>query len=129
MFGLSFGELCVLVIVAVIVIGPKDMPKVLRKAGEWAGKMRRMASDIRAQSGIDEVLRAEGLNKDLAEIRRFAQADFLDPAPRPYERAASAGPRGDEAEVPPAPPKLKPPGPGTHEGGWPDGTASAWHTT
>lgn len=82
MFGLSFGELCVLVIVAIVVIGPKDMPKVLRKAGQLAGKFRRMASDVRTQSGIDEVLRAGNLDEDIAEIRKLAQADFLSPVAR-----------------------------------------------
>jgi sec-independent protein translocase protein TatB len=88
-FGLSFGELCVLIIVAIVVIGPKDMPRVLRKAGQLAGKLRRMASDVRTQSGIDEVLRADGLHEDIAEIRRLAQADFLAPVARPTTRAVS----------------------------------------
>jgi hypothetical protein len=38
-----------------------------------------MATDARAQSGIDEVLRSEGLTKDIAEIRRLAQGDFMNP--------------------------------------------------
>ena len=76
MFGFSFGELVVLVIVAVIVIGPKDMPKVLRRVGQWAAKARRMASDLRAQSGIDDVLKGEGLAQDIAEIRRLARGEI-----------------------------------------------------
>jgi sec-independent protein translocase protein TatB len=76
---MSFGELCVLVIVAIVVIGPKDLPRFLRKAGQMAGKLRRMATDVRAQSGIDEVLRSEGLTGDIAEIRRLAKGDFIDP--------------------------------------------------
>ncbi|MEO6576498.1 MAG: twin-arginine translocase TatA/TatE family subunit, partial [Polyangiaceae bacterium] len=40
MFGLSFGELVVLIVVAIVVIGPKDLPKILRKLGQWSGKMR-----------------------------------------------------------------------------------------
>jgi sec-independent protein translocase protein TatB len=79
---MSFGELCVLVIVAVVIIGPKDLPRVLRKAGQYAGKIRRLASDVRAESGIDEMLRSEGLHKDLAEIRRLAQGDFNSAIPR-----------------------------------------------
>jgi sec-independent protein translocase protein TatB len=75
-FGFSFGELVVLVIVAVVVIGPKDLPRFLRKAGQWAGKLRRMASDLRAQSGIDDVLRNEGLADDLAEIRKLARGEL-----------------------------------------------------
>lgn len=76
MFGFSFGELVVLMIVAVVVIGPKDMPKVLRRMGQWAGKLRRMASDIRRQSGIDEVLRGEGIAEDIAEIRKLARGEM-----------------------------------------------------
>jgi sec-independent protein translocase protein TatB len=75
-FGFSFGELVVLIVVAIVVIGPKDLPRVLRKLGQWAGKMRRMASELRAQSGIDDVLRAEGLSEDIAEIRKLARGEL-----------------------------------------------------
>src|ERR1700735_2772386 len=84
---MSFGELCILVIVAIVVIGPKDLPRVLRKAGQYAGKLRRLASDVRAESGIDEMLRSEGLHKDIAEIRRLAQGDFNSPILRPEKPA------------------------------------------
>jgi len=75
-FGLSFGELLVLLLVAVIVLGPKDVPRYLRKAGEFAGRVRRMAFDMRERSGIDEVLRAEGIDRDIAEIRRLARGEL-----------------------------------------------------
>jgi sec-independent protein translocase protein TatB len=75
-FGLSFGELLVLLLVAVIVLGPKDMPRYLRKAGEFAGRLRRLAFDMREKSGIDEVLRAEGIDLDIAEIRRLARGEI-----------------------------------------------------
>ena len=76
MFGFSFGELVVLIIVGVVVLGPKELPGVLRKLGHWSGKLRRMASDIRAQSGIDEVLRSEGMGENIAEIRKLARGEF-----------------------------------------------------
>lgn len=76
MFGLSFGELVVLLIVAVVVLGPKELPKYLRKAGQLAGRVRRMAADMREKSGIDEVLRTEGIDRDLAEIRRLARGEL-----------------------------------------------------
>ncbi len=76
MFGFSFTELVVVVIVALVVMGPKDLPKMLRKLGQWAGKLRRMASDLRAQSGIDDALRAEGLSDDIAEIRKLARGEL-----------------------------------------------------
>lgn len=76
MFGFSFGELMVLLLVGLIVIGPKELPKLLRKAGQWAGKLRRFALDMRQQSGIDEALRSEGLDRDIAEIRKLARGEI-----------------------------------------------------
>src|SRR6478672_10932663 len=73
---MSFGELAIVVIVALVVMGPKELPKVLRKLGQYAGKLRRMASDLRAQSGIDEALRTEGLADDIAEIRKLARGEL-----------------------------------------------------
>ena len=73
---MSFGELAVVVIVALVVMGPKELPKVLRKLGQWAGKLRRMAADLRAQSGIDEALRTEGLDMDIREIRKLARGEL-----------------------------------------------------
>ncbi len=76
MFGLGFGELLVVMMVAVVVLGPKDLPRYMRKAGQMATKLRRLAFDMREKSGIDEVLRAEGLDRDIAEIRRLARGEI-----------------------------------------------------
>jgi len=75
-FGLSFGELCVLFIVAIVVLGPKDLPRYLRKGGQLAGRLRRLAFEMREKSGIDEVLRTEGIDRDIAEIRRLARGEI-----------------------------------------------------
>jgi sec-independent protein translocase protein TatB len=75
-FGLSFGELMVLLIVAMVVLGPKELPKYLRKAGQFAVRMRRLAYEMREKSGIDEVLRSEGIDMDIAEIRRLARGEL-----------------------------------------------------
>jgi hypothetical protein len=48
----------------------------MRKAGEIAARLRRLAFDMREKSGIDEVLRAEGLDRDIAEIRRLARGEI-----------------------------------------------------
>jgi len=73
---MSFGEFAIVVIVALVVMGPKELPKVLRKLGQWAGKLRRMAADLRAQSGIDDALRTEGLDDDIREIRKLARGEL-----------------------------------------------------
>jgi sec-independent protein translocase protein TatB len=75
-FGFSLSELIVVIVVALVVIGPKDLPKMLRKLGQYSGKLRRMASELRAQSGIDDALRTEGLADDIAEIRKLARGEL-----------------------------------------------------
>tara|TARA_A100001391_G_scaffold66729_3_gene42506 strand:+ start:95969 stop:96382 length:414 start_codon:yes stop_codon:yes gene_type:complete len=55
MFDIGAAELLVIVIVAVIVIGPKDLPLAMRTAGRWIGKMRKISSHFR--SGIDTMVR------------------------------------------------------------------------
>jgi sec-independent protein translocase protein TatB len=92
-FGFSLSELIVVIVVALVVIGPKDLPKMLRKLGQYSGKLRRMASDLRAQSGIDEALRTEGLADPIAEIRKLARGE-LDAVTRAVDDpGVIAGPR------------------------------------
>lgn len=55
MLGIDAPELLVIIVIAVIVIGPKDLPVALRTAGRWIGKMRRMSSHFR--TGIDAMVR------------------------------------------------------------------------
>lgn len=55
MFDVGIGELLVIIIVAVVVIGPKDLPLAMRTAGRWIGKMRRVSAHFR--SGIDTMVR------------------------------------------------------------------------
>ena len=55
MLDLGAAELLIIVVVAVIVIGPKDLPLAMRTAGRWMGKLRRVSSHFR--SGIDTMIR------------------------------------------------------------------------
>lgn len=61
MFDLGASELLLLVIVAVIVIGPKDLPLAMRTAGRWAGKIRRVSGHFRA--GVDAMIREAELEE------------------------------------------------------------------
>lgn len=55
MFDIAASEVLVVVIVAILVIGPKDMPAALRAAGRWIGKIRRVSGHFR--SGLDTMIR------------------------------------------------------------------------
>lgn len=77
MFGISFTELLVVVVVGLIVLGPQKLPGLLRTLGEWIGRLRRLTTEVRAQSGIDEILRAEGLSGGLNELRGIIRHDHF----------------------------------------------------
>jgi sec-independent protein translocase protein TatB len=49
MFDISWGKLVIIGVVALLVIGPKDLPMVLRTVGQWMTKIRRMASEFQGQ--------------------------------------------------------------------------------
>jgi sec-independent protein translocase protein TatB len=68
-FGLSFSELVVIGLVTLVAVGPTRLPGMLRTFGQWMRKLRKMTTDVRQQTGIDEILRAEGLHGGLNELR------------------------------------------------------------
>jgi sec-independent protein translocase protein TatB len=74
--GVSGTELVLIILVALVVAGPKDLPRMLRTVGQYAGRLRRMAAELRAQSGIDDALRTEGLADDINEIRKLARGEL-----------------------------------------------------
>lgn len=64
MFDIGWSELGVIALVALIVIGPKDLPKVMREAGRWVRKARSLAYDF--QRGVDDMAR----ESELDDIKR-----------------------------------------------------------
>lgn len=61
MFELGASELLLIVIVAVVVIGPKDLPLAMRTAGRWVGKVRRVSNHFR--TGIEAMIREAELEE------------------------------------------------------------------
>lgn len=102
MFDVAPTELLLVAIVALVVIGPKDLPRVLRVVGQWVGKARGVARQFR--SGFDEMMReaelaemekkwAEENARILAEHPPHAIADASDiapPAPPPAPQGPAA---------------------------------------
>lgn len=87
MFDVAPTELMLVVVVALVVIGPKDLPKAMRFVGKWVGKARGMARHFR--SGLDTMMREaelEELEKKWREqneaiMREFPRADGADAPP------------------------------------------------
>jgi sec-independent protein translocase protein TatB len=69
MFDISWGELILIGMVALIAIGPKELPGALRTLGQWMTKIRRMASDF--QNQFNEAMR----EAEMADLKK--QVDTL----------------------------------------------------
>ena len=61
MFDIAPTELLIIALVALVVIGPKDLPKVMRTVGTWVGRAKGMARHFR--SGIDTMIRESELEE------------------------------------------------------------------
>lgn len=74
MFDIDAGKIIIIGIVALVVIGPKELPRVLRQVGQAVGKMRRMAADFQGQF-MDAMKEADvaDIRKDLASLTDSAR--------------------------------------------------------
>jgi sec-independent protein translocase protein TatB len=87
MFDVAPTELLLVAIVALVVIGPKDLPGVMRTVGQWVGKARGVASQFRA--GFDAMVR----EAELAEMeKKWAEENAKILAEHPPEPPAAALP-------------------------------------
>ncbi len=108
MFDIGWTELLVLAVIAILIVGPKDLPRMLYSIGQAAGKMRRQADEFRRQfnesmreAGMDEVRNDMKKMSDLNpanKIRNEIESTFTD-SPKPGSGQKSAG-----SEASPAPP-------------------------
>ncbi len=76
--SLGFNELLILGVLALVVIGPKDLPLMLRKLGRWTAKLRGMAQEFR--TGFDELARQaelDELKKEVEALRRTTNLNSL----------------------------------------------------
>ena len=96
MFDIGWSELLVIGVVALIAIGPKELPGVLRSLGHWMGKVRRMASDFQDQ--FREAMReaeVADLKRQFDEASEKATSTFNNPletAQKEVEAAFGAEP-------------------------------------
>lgn len=85
MFDIGASELLVIVVVAILVIGPKDMPRAMRMAGRWVGKVRRVSNHFR--TGIDAMIREAEL-EDMEKRWKAQNAAIMAATPAGAENAA-----------------------------------------
>ncbi len=125
MFDIGWSELVVIAVVALIAIGPKELPAVLRTVGQYMGKIRRMASEFQGQ--FQEAMREAEMADikkqvdDIADSAKGFSDSFTDPLadvkkevesfsadPLGASAAASASSISPEAAAPATPAPLSP---------------------
>jgi sec-independent protein translocase protein TatB len=112
MFDIGWSELLVVAAVAIVVIGPKELPRLMRTFGHYTGKLRRAAAEFQRQ--FEEAMR----ESEIEEVRK-AMHDFRDssrsvnleapidkPLMTPNPPAAASGP-SSFAPATPSSPKSK----------------------
>jgi len=73
MFDIGWTELVVIAVVAIVVIGPKDLPRAMRTVGQFTGKLRRMAREFQGQ--FNEAIREAELEDVKKSIQDLAKVD------------------------------------------------------
>lgn len=76
MLDLGWSEIAVIVLVALVVIGPKDLPRLAREVGKWTGKARAMARDF--QRHLDDMAREADLQDIKAQVDKVSRTSLTD---------------------------------------------------
>jgi sec-independent protein translocase protein TatB len=74
MFDIGWSEMAIVLLVALIVIGPKDLPRLARNMGQWAAKGRAMAREF--QRALEDMAREAELDKVKSEIEKAGRTDL-----------------------------------------------------
>ncbi|PXA82764.1 twin-arginine translocase subunit TatB [Caulobacter sp. D4A] len=82
------AELLVIAAVALIVVGPKDLPVLLRKLGQFVGKIRGMAAEFRAS--FDEMARQSELDELRREVEAMRAGQYANPVQAAVDQAKDA---------------------------------------
>jgi len=99
MFDIASSELLLVAIAALVVIGPKDLPRLMRVVGHWVGKAKCVARQFR--SGFDEMVREAEL-REMEEKWRAENERIMreHPAVPPPELEAEAAPPAVSDDTP-----------------------------
>jgi Tat protein translocase TatB subunit len=95
MFDVGFGELVLISLIGLLVLGPQRLPKVAAEIGKWVGRARRTATQLRRQ--LEREI-------ELSELQTPSSPPTPPPSPSPPSPATPAAQSSGEV----------PPGPGTH---------------
>ncbi|WNW12977.1 Sec-independent protein translocase protein TatB [Pseudomonas sp. DTU_2021_1001937_2_SI_NGA_ILE_001] len=115
MFGISFSELLLVGLVALLVLGPERLPGAARTAGLWIGRLRRsfnaIKQEVEREIGADEI-RRQLHNEHILSLEEEARKLFNPPQEEALNRdAAAAEPNPQPVELQPQTPAAEPEAP------------------
>ncbi len=121
MFDIGWSEMGVIAVVALLFLGPKELPNALRTATQWMRQARRLAREF--QGGIDEIVREaelEEARKTLQSVNRGSIAREIEKAVDPTGEVTRSlnAPDLAKAEDPAKPPATPLPAPPTESAGF-----------
>ncbi len=108
--GLGFSEIVLLAVIALLVVGPKDLPLLLRRVGQFSARMRGLAAEFRA--GFDELARTAELDQLKKEVDSLRNVQALRDLGRSVNEFTALpnllGPDGHTASAPDSAPVSAP---------------------
>ena len=109
MLDFSWSHILIVLIVALVVVGPKDLPRLMRIMGQWAGKARAMANEFR--KSFDEMARQSELEELRAEINALRDQKLGANSILPTEPVLTENEPPDPTPLAPIEPGAEPPPP------------------
>jgi sec-independent protein translocase protein TatB len=113
MFDIGWSEILIIAVVAIVVVGPKELPRMLRAFGKTMGQVRRTANDFRRQfdEALREAEREAGLEDTRKQLQSIAKADPMKDVKKDFDdtmRAAAAPKPAAVTSEPPMPAAAQP---------------------
>ncbi len=126
MLDIGWSEMAIVAVVALFVIGPRELPRLLRTVGRYAAKIRGMAREF--QEGIDDAVREAELDevkKQIESVQKIDVRESIENAIDPDRRIGKAMDFSDPAAPGPGAPEAKPPADAAAEAPGPPETEAA----
>lgn len=111
MFDFAWSELALIAAVALVVIGPKDLPRVLRTVGMWVGRARAVAREF--QGSIDQMVREAELEEVRKQVQKATNFDVGNEIEKTIDPTGELKKTLAEPIVPDRPATASPPAPAT----------------
>lgn len=103
MFGISFGELLLIGLVALLVLGPERLPGAARTAGLWIGRLKRsfnaIKQEVEREIGADEI-RRQLHNEQIMALEKQIKESIVPPAAEPVPTPAAPQPAPEAVPAP-----------------------------